>query len=72
MSDLPKLKVTWWGDWEATMTFEQAKTLPFSHAWIFAKGKKVNSYEELAQLAALDDNDKEFLEVMVVRPAAGG
>jgi len=69
MPKLPKLKVKTipgFPDWEVH-DFEQAKDFPFTNDSIFVEGYKVNSYEELVQLAARESyRDHEFLEVMIL------
>ncbi len=68
MPQLPKLRVkTFPGSSEETRDFEQAKDLPFLDVLIFVEGQRINSYEELVQLAAQDSyQNKESLEVMVL------
>lgn len=69
MPKLPKLRVKTFpgGSSEETHDFEQAKDLPFLDVLIFVEGQRINSYEELIQLAAQDSyRDKESLEVMVL------
>jgi len=74
MSQLPKLKVKWWffgcpGE-ETTCDLEQARDVVFDYRpgiLIFVEGEMVNSYEELAQVAAQDQHkDKEALDVALV------
>ncbi len=77
MSDLPKLRVKWWGRGEGIIDFEQAKSLlPFGRLQalsILVEGQAVNSYEELVQLATQDCyKDKELLELAVIMPMGGG
>jgi len=79
MSRFPKLKVKWWsleGQQEETCAFEQAKDIIFGNrAWsiALAEGEMIKSYEELVQLAALDQHkDKEVLNVTLIVPVIGG
>jgi len=47
--------------------FEQGIDLPFTDAHIFVEGYRVNSYDELVQIASQDTyKDNEFLEVVVL------
>jgi len=76
MSRLPKLKIKIIpGNPEGEVReLEQAKDLPFPDFPIFAEGQRINSYEELVQIATQDNyKDKEFLEVVMtpVLPAGG-
>ena len=76
MSKLPKLKVILavGRQIEEIRDFEQGKYLPFAHhIFIFAEGQKIDSYEELLQLASQKQyKDKEYLEVWVTTGIAGG
>lgn len=81
MSQLPKLKVKWWSlgcaEEETTCDFEQAKDIVFGSnspaTLVFAEGEMVNSYEELAQVAAQDRyKDKEALNVALLIAEIGG
>ena len=68
-SQLPKLKVRRVPEYPGgeVLDLEQAKGLPFLDVLIFAEGNKINSYEELVQLAAQDNyKDREFIEVVVL------
>jgi len=68
-SQLPKLKVRRIPEYPGgeVLDLEQAKGLPFLDGLIFAEGNKINSYEELVQLAAQDNyKDREFIEVVVL------
>jgi len=80
MPQLPKLKVKWWSlgcaEEETTCDFEQARDIVFGKSpatLVFAEGEMVNSYEELAQVAAQDQHkDKEMLNVTLLVAEIGG
>jgi hypothetical protein len=76
MSQLPRLKVKWWGRWEKTMDLEQARSLiPFGHRAlaVIVEGQSISSFKELAQFAARAEwKGKESLEVAVIMPVIGG
>jgi len=66
---LPKLKIKTIPGYlsEEVRSLEQGIDLPFSDALIFAEGHRINSYEELVQLASQDTYmDWEFIEVVVL------
>jgi len=76
---LRRLKVKWFLDSssEETINLEQAKyCLPLGPPYnllVIFDGQRINSYEELVQLASQDCYEgKEFLEVVVLRPSGGG
>jgi len=76
---LPKLKVKWFLESfsEETIDLEQAKyRLPLGPPYalsVMLDGQRINSYEELVQLATQDRyKDNEFLEVVVLTPIGGG
>ena len=69
MTRLPKLRVKTFPGClsEEICDFDKARDLPFLDVLIFVEGKRVNSYEELIQLAARGDyQNRESLEVMVL------
>jgi len=68
MSELPRLKVKRIpGYSDEVRNLDQAKDLPFSDVLIFAEGSRVNSYEELVQLATQDNyKGREFIEVVIL------
>jgi len=79
VSGLRRLKVKWLleSTSEEVIDLEQAKyRLPFGPPYnlsVIFDGQRVSSYEELVQLASQDRyEDKESLEVVVLRPAGGG
>jgi hypothetical protein len=79
MSELPKLKVTWYSrnpEGELTCNFEEAKDIVFGHGLdvlVFIEGRMVNSYEDLSRLVAQNHfQNKETLHVVLVSVVAGG
>ena len=76
MSQLPKIRVKWWGRWEKTFDLEQAKSLiPFGRESlaVIVEGQSIVSYKELMQIATQDSyKGTNFLEVAVIMPIAGG
>ena len=81
VSQLPRLKVRWWSfgcpEEETTCDLEQAKDIIFGSnspvTLVFAEGEMIDSYEELAQLAAQDQHkDKETLNIALLVAAIGG
>lgn len=71
MSALPKLKIT--KSWEPTQEvsdLEQARDSLFAHGSgmiILVEGQSIVSYEELLQIASMDDyKDRECLEVVMI------
>lgn len=80
LSKLPKLKVKWWSlgcaEEETTCDFEQAKDIVFGKnttTLVFAEGEMIDSYEELAQLAAQNQHKaKETLNVTLLVAGIGG
>ena len=81
MSQLPRLKVKWWSlgctEEETTCDLEQSKDIIFGSnspvTLVFAEGEMIDSYEELAQLAAQDQHkDKEMLNVTLLVAEIGG
>jgi len=80
VSQFPKLKVKWWffgcpGE-ETTCDLEQARDVVFGKSpatLIFMEGEMVDSYEELARVAAQDQHkDKEMLNVTLLVAEIGG
>ncbi len=78
MSKLPKLKVRkTWNPVEETHDLEQARHLLFGRGadmLVIVEGQRVDSYEELVQLATQNPyKDKESLEVVMTPlwPAGG-
>ena len=79
MAKLPKLKVEWWylersGE-IATYDLEEAEQSIFAHPSVFllVDGKRIDSYEELVQLASQDNlKDKEFIEATALMQISGG
>ena len=68
-SQLPKLKVKRIPEYPGreVLRLEQAKDLPFLDVLVFVEGNKINSYDELVQLAAQDNyKDRDFIEVVVL------
>ena len=76
MSKLPKLKVYWgsWGKKAEIYDFEEVRHLDiFSGNIVVVEGQVINSYDELAQLAAQERyRDRELLEVLTVVAVGGG
>ena len=74
---LPKLKVDGLG-WDVgrdSCEFDQARYFPFNQPdlVIVAEGQVIRSYEDLLQLAKVDEHkDKEFLEVSFLPIIVGG
>lgn len=69
MSELPKLKVKMIPGYpsEEVRDLEQVEDLPFLDVLVFAEGYRINSYEELVQLAAQDNyKARKFIEVVVL------
>ena len=76
MTKLPRLKIIGLG-WDAARKFHdfsQARHLPFGQDLIImVEDRVVWSYEDMVELAALDDfKDKEFLEVKILPVIMGG
>ena len=69
MPRLPKLRVKTipgYPDGEVC-DFEQVRDLAFRDVSVFVEGYRVNSYDELVQLAAQESyRDQKFLEVMIL------
>ena len=78
MSNLPKLKVQTIRDLklvEETLDIEQARYLVHANAHVVVEGQRINSYDELLQLANQDGySNREFLEVVLlpIEVAGGG
>ena len=79
MARSPKLKVKWFLESfsEETIDLEHAKyRLPLGPPYalsVMLDGQRINSYEELVQLAAQDNyKDREFIEVVVLTTIGGG
>jgi len=79
MAESPKLKVKWFLESfkEETIDLEHAKyRLPLGppHTLsVMLDGQRINSYDELVQIANQEGyKDKEFLEVVVLTPRGGG
>jgi len=77
MTGLPKLKVKTIRELEPVeevRDFEQGRYLFVSDALILIEGLRINSYDELVQLAAQDEyRNREFLEVVLLPlEVAGG
>ena len=71
MTALPKLKITrTWDPTQEVRDLEQARDSLFAHGSgmiILVEGRSIVSYEELVQLARMDDyKGREFLEVVMV------
>jgi len=79
MSELPKLRITWYSrnpNEETTCDFEEAKEVVFGHGLdilVFVEGQMVTSYDGLLQLMAQDRfKNKKALKVQLVSVVAGG
>lgn len=79
MSELPKLRITWYPrnpNEETTCGFEEARDAVFGHGLdvlVFAEGQLITSYEGLLELAGQDRfRNRETLKVVLVSVVAGG
>ena len=78
MPDMPQLKVQTIRDLklvEEILDIEQARYLVHANAHVVVEGQRINSYDELVQLASQDGyKNREFLEVVLlpIEVAGGG